>query len=139
MTLKNNIILDPNNLRWEFVRSSGPGGQNVNKVATAVQLRFDVGSCDTLSPDAKARLKTIAGKRLNQNDEIVVTAKRHRSQHQNRQDALVRLMLLIQKALEKPRTRKRTRPSPAAKQRRLEAKRRHGEKKSMRRKVRLES
>lgn len=135
MSFTNEIILKPNVLQWEFVRSSGPGGQNVNKVATAVQLRFKLDICENLPSDVKTRLKQIAGTRLTKDGDILIDARKHRSQHQNREDALFRLSLMIQKAMEKPRPRKRTRPSAASVKKRLDAKRRLSEKKKYRKKV----
>ena len=135
MPLNNNFFFDPDNLQWEFVRSSGPGGQNVNKVATAVQLRFDVRSCHSLPEDVKLRLIKVAGKRLTNDGKIIITARTYRTQHRNREAALSRLMILIQKALVKPKPRKRTQPSHTAKQKRLDAKRRHSEKKRRRQRI----
>jgi ribosome-associated protein len=106
-----------------FVRSPGPGGQNVNKVATACELRFEVGATTLLDDVGKQRLRALAGRRLALSDEIVLEAHRHRSQEANRRDALDRLAELISRAREKPKIRKPTRPSRAARARRLEGKR----------------
>jgi ribosome-associated protein len=106
-----------------FVRSPGPGGQNVNKVATACELRFHVGATSLLDEAGKARLRALAGRRLTQHDEIVLEAHRHRSQEGNRRDAIERLERLIEQARHVPKARKKTRPGRAAKARRLEGKR----------------
>lgn len=118
------IHIHENDLQEEFVRSSGPGGQNVNKVATAVKLRFDLEGSASLPPAVKNRLYRIAGNRINSKGFLVIDARRRRSQEQNRQEALERLLELIRKASRKPKRRKPTKPSAAAKQRRLENKRR---------------
>ncbi|MBN2102434.1 aminoacyl-tRNA hydrolase [bacterium] len=138
MYCRSDIVINPNDLHWEFVRSSGLGGQNVNKVSTAVQLRFDVKSCDSLSVNTKARLKKLAGKRMTRKGEIIIIAQKYRTQRQNREDALSRLILLIHKAMQKPKPRKRTCPSQIVRQRRLEAKRRHSEKKKNRQTTQVE-
>lgn len=132
MFLTDDFEINENELKWDFVRSSGPGGQNVNKVATAVQLRFNINASKSIPDEIKQRLKKLAGKRLTQDGELVITARRHRSQLQNRADAFSRLILIIQKAAEKPSVRKHTRPSLSARRNRLEAKRRQSEKKKMR-------
>jgi ribosome-associated protein len=106
-----------------YVRSPGPGGQNVNKVASACELRFDVGMTALLNDAGKQRLRALAGRRLTQNDEIVLEAHRHRSQEANRRDAIERLEELIIKAMQVPKPRKKTRPGRAARARRLEGKR----------------
>lgn len=118
-----------------FVRASGPGGQNVNRVATAVQLRFDAAQSPSLPDEVRRRLMRLAGKRLNREGVIVIDARRHRTQEQNRKDALERLVALIQKASERPRPRKPTRPSSASRRRRLESKVRKGRLKRLRRPV----
>jgi ribosome-associated protein len=106
-----------------YVRSPGPGGQNVNKVSSACELRFDVSGTVLLNDAGKHRLRVLAGRRLTQNDEIVLEAHRHRSQEANRRDAIGRLEELIIKAMQAPKIRKKTRPGRAAKARRLEGKR----------------
>lgn len=121
-----NVNLDANELQFRFVRASGPGGQNVNKVATAVQLRFDAAHSPSLSDPVRRRLMRLAGKRLTAEGEIVIEARRHRSQEQNRQDAIDRLAALIRQALSPPKPRHRTRPTQASRERRLAAKARRG-------------
>jgi ribosome-associated protein len=106
-----------------YVRSPGPGGQNVNKVSSACELRFQVGATSLLDEAARERLRKLAGRRLTQNDEIVIEAHRHRGQEANRRDAIERLERLIEQARHVPKPRKKTRPSRAAKARRLEGKR----------------
>ncbi|GER79989.1 MAG: alternative ribosome rescue aminoacyl-tRNA hydrolase ArfB [Anaerolineales bacterium] len=114
-------------LSFEYVRSSGPGGQNVNKVATAVQLRFDVTRSPSLSEEVKARLVKLAGKRVSADGILVIEAKRYRAQEQNRFDALERFYGMLKKASQRPRTRKPTSPTRASKERRLEGKRKRAE------------
>jgi ribosome-associated protein len=106
-----------------YVRSPGPGGQNVNKVATACELRFSVGATALLDEAGKARLRALAGRRLTRHDEVVIEAHRHRSQEDNRRDAIARLEELVARARQVPKPRRKTRPSRAAKARRLEGKR----------------
>jgi ribosome-associated protein len=115
-----------------YVRSPGPGGQNVNKVATACELRFHVGSTALLDEPARQRLRALAGRRLTRDDEIVIEAHRHRTQEGNRRDAVERLERLIEQARHVPKPRKKTRPGRAAKARRLEGKRRQQAKKRLR-------
>ena len=124
------IEIDPADIRIEFVCSSGPGGQNVNKVATAAQLRFDVIHSESLAPEVRERLIRIAGKRVNAAGEIVIDARRYRTQGQNREDAMERLKKLIEKASVPPKVRQKSAPPPSANLRRLdEKKRRAGVKK----------
>ena len=130
--ITDHIILEESELQWDFVRSGGPGGQNVNKVATAVQLKFDVQASKNLPPDIKERLARIAGKRLTTEGMLVIKAQRFRTQERNREDALSRLRELIREALKKPRKRIRTKPTVASRMRRLESKRKSSAKKGMR-------
>ena len=115
-----------------YVRSPGPGGQNVNKVSSACELRFDVGRTVLLNDAGKHRLRVLAGRRLTQNDEIVIEAHRHRGQEANRRDAIGRLEELVTRARHVPKPRKKTRPSRASKARRLDGKRLNKSKKQLR-------
>jgi ribosome-associated protein len=121
------LSIDEREIGLTFIRASGPGGQNVNKVSSAVQLRFDVAHSPSLPEDVRARLMKLAGNRLTTEGELVIEAKRHRTQERNRQDAIGRLVDLIRLATEKPKPRVATRPTLASKKRRLEAKVRRGE------------
>lgn len=127
------ISLKDEEIALDFIRSSGPGGQNVNKVSSAVQLRFDVLSSPSLSQDVKARLIRLAGSAVTTEGVLILTARRFRTQDQNRIDAIRRLTVLIQKAAEVPRQRKPTRPGAAASGARLKSKKRRGEIKRTRR------
>jgi ribosome-associated protein len=120
------FFIDERELQFDFIRAAGPGGQNVNKVATAVQLRFDV-HASALPEDAKARLLTLAGHRATSEGEVLIEAKRFRTQEQNREDALQRFAELVRKALAKPKPRQKTKPSAASKEKRLRAKKVKGE------------
>jgi ribosome-associated protein len=119
-------------LSFSFVRSGGPGGQNVNKVSTAARLRFDILQSPSLDGRVKQRLLRIAGARATAHGVLMISASRFRTQERNRADAVERLVLLIRKALTEPKKRKRTRPTYASKGRRIEGKRLHGEKKKNR-------
>jgi ribosome-associated protein len=116
------IAIDEREIEESFVRAAGPGGQNVNKLATAVQLRFDVRRSSSLPDDVRARTERLAGRRLTREGVIVITAQRHRTQERNRQDALDRLIDLIRRAAQPPTPRRPTRPTAGAKRRRLESK-----------------
>jgi ribosome-associated protein len=120
------IAIGENELEESFIRASGPGGQNVNKVSSAVQLRFDVRTSPSLPNDVSIRLQRLAGNRLTREGVIVITANRHRSQEMNRDDARERLFEMIREAANPPAVRKATKPTRASKKRRLESKVRRG-------------
>lgn len=126
------IELDEREIQEDFVRASGPGGQNVNKVSTAVQLRFDVARSPSLPEPVRARLAILAGRRLTRDGVLIIEAERYRSQRRNRDDALERLIELIREACEVDKPRRPTRPTLASKKRRLESKQRQGETKKLR-------
>jgi len=118
------IAIDESELDESFIRSSGPGGQNVNKLSTAVQLRFDVRRSPSLPDDVRARLERLAGKRLTRDGVLIITAQNHRTQERNRADALDRLIALIGQAAVRPVPRRATKPAKASRRRRLESKKR---------------
>jgi len=132
------LSLDPREIEESFIRASGPGGQNVNKLATAVQLRFDLARSPSLPEAVRSRAARLAGSRLTKEGVIVISASQYRTQAQNRADALGRLVDLLAKAATPPRPRKPTRPTKASKTRRLESKAHRGSVKKMRRKSPLE-
>jgi len=127
------ISIDEREIEEQFVRASGPGGQNVNKLSTAVQLRFDVRHSPSLPPDVRARLERLAGSRLTNDGVVVIIAQRHRTQARNRQDALDRLIDMIRQAAVAPRKRRPTRPTKASRERRIEGKKRRAGIKHLRR------
>jgi ribosome-associated protein len=129
------IKIDKNEIKLQFIKASGPGGQNVNKVASAVQLRFDIKNSPFLPDGVRTRLIRLAGRRMTENGFIIIEAKRFRTQEQNRQDAIDRLIKLIRKASEKPKTRIQTKQTRASKERLLATKRHRSKIKRMRRQV----
>jgi ribosome-associated protein len=136
--ITNSVSLDPDEIEETFVRAGGPGGQNVNKVASAVQLRFDLRASPSLPQALRARAERLAGRRLTKEGVLVITANRFRSQERNREDALARLVALLQKAAIPPTPRKATRTPRSVKRRRLEDKVKRGEVKKLRRGPRSE-
>jgi ribosome-associated protein len=132
LEINSSISIDDSELAYDFIRASGPGGQNVNKVATSVQLRFDVRHSPSLTAEVKERLIKLAGSRVTGEGVLIIEAKRYRTQEQNRYDATQRLITWIQKALVKPKERKATRPTLTAKAARLGAKKKRGETKRIR-------
>jgi ribosome-associated protein len=131
LRIARDIVLDENDLDISFVRASGPGGQNVNKLSTAAQLRYDIARAG-LAPDAHDRLVRIAGQRLTKDGVVVIHAQRFRTQERNRQDAIDRLVEMLREASIRPKPRRATRPTFASKQRRLEGKKRRSDIKSKR-------
>ena len=127
------ISIGEGELEEHFIRASGPGGQNVNKIASAVELRFDVRGSKSLPDDVRARLERLAGRRLTREGVIVINAQRHRTQERNREDARERLVDLIRRATVAPVPRRATKPTGAARERRLESKKRRSSIKGLRR------
>jgi ribosome-associated protein len=126
------LVVPDEDFEWKFIRASGPGGQNVNKVSSAVQLRFLLPANLSLPPPVKHRLRRLAGQRLNDDGSILITARSERSQDQNRREALGRLEALIRAALIAPKIRKKTKPTRASKERRIDSKKKRGSAKRQR-------
>ena len=133
--ITDSIYINESEVKESFMRSSGPGGQHVNKVATAVQLRFNAKTSGNISKEVYNRLRTIAGSKLTENGNLIIVSRVHRSQIQNRQVALDKLISLLQQAAKKPKRRKKTRPSRASVEKRLRNKRLQSEKKKSRRNI----
>ncbi len=131
--INSRIAIPDDEVSMEFIRASGPGGQNVNKVSTAVRLRFDVRGSGSLPADVRERLIHMAGRRLGDDGFLTIHARSNRTQDANRREAIERLVELIQRACEKPRPRRATRPTAGSRKRRLQSKRRRGDTKQGRR------
>ena len=129
------IVIDDNQIHQEFIQASGPGGQNVNKVATAVRLSFDVTNCPSLPYEVRERLISLAGRRITKEGVLIIYARRFRYQEANRQDAMERFVELIRKAAQKPQIRRKTKPTRTSKIRRIEAKRHRAKTKRLRRSI----
>ena len=127
ISITSSISISDDELQFSFIRASGSGGQRVNKVETAVQLRFDAAGCEQLNPDVFARLRGIAGSRMTQAGEIIITAEKYRSQERNRDDAIERLVQMIKAATVVPKKRRPTRPTLSSKKKRLDGKKKRGD------------
>ena len=132
--IQNGLYLDERHLNFQFVRASGPGGQNVNKVSSAVQMRVRIDDLTELPIRVRNRLRELAGIKLTNDGEIIFDAQRHRTQERNKQDAIERLLALLRKAAERPKYRVKTRPSLSAKRKRTDNKKKRGDTKKMRQK-----
>jgi len=131
--LKRGIVIDEREIDFDFIRSSGPGGQNVNKVSTAVRLRFDARGSSSLPADVRERLIRLAGRRFGDDGFLTIHARSGRTQESNRRDAMERFVELLERAVERPTPRRATRPTAASRERRLDSKRRRGQTKQTRR------
>jgi ribosome-associated protein len=138
LVVKPGLEIPDADLEFTAIRSAGPGGQNVNKVASAIQLRFALGRNDTLREDVKRRLRVLAGQRLNDADELLIVSRESRSQEQNRRAAEDRLLDLVRRALVVPKPRRATKPTRASKEKRLDTKSRSQKTKRMRGRVRFD-
>ncbi|MBI1933793.1 MAG: aminoacyl-tRNA hydrolase [Ignavibacteriales bacterium] len=134
LKITQNIEINENDLMFSFIRSSGPGGQNVNKVSTAVQLKFDLNSSDDLPEDVKLKLIKIGGKKISSKGILIIEAKRFRTQEKNKSDAIERLIKLIKSAAVQEKKRIKTKPSKAMEQKRIESKKYNSQKKEKRKK-----
>ncbi|MBK7980335.1 MAG: aminoacyl-tRNA hydrolase [Ignavibacteriae bacterium] len=134
LKITQNIEINENDLMFSFIRSSGPGGQNVNKVSTAVQLKFDLNSSDDLPEDVKLKLIKIGGKKISSKGILIIEAKRFRTQEKNKSDAIERLIKLIKSAAVQEKKRIKTKPSKAVEQKRIESKKYNSQKKEKRKK-----
>jgi ribosome-associated protein len=131
------LSINESELSFDYIRASGPGGQNVNKVATAVQLRFDM-NASSLPEEIKGRLRHLAGKRLTNEEILVIEAKQYRTQEQNREDAVARFVEMVRKATVKPKARKKTKPTAASQEKRLQSKKQRGRIKQVRARKHIE-
>ncbi len=132
ITITAHISLHEDELQFSFIRASGPGGQNVNKVATAAQLRFDVAHSPNLSDEVRQRLILLAGNKMTNEGELIIKATRHRTQERNKQDAIAQLKSLIISATVRPKKRRKTRPTRSSVKKRLDSKKLHSRKKALR-------
>ncbi len=139
MQIDHQLSIRDEELEERFIRASGPGGQHVNKTSTAVQLRWDTSRSTSIPPEVLERLRGVAGNRINRDGVLVITARRHRSREQNRNEARLRLAVLIRRATIAPVARKKTRPSAATRRRRLQDKKRRAATKQLRRRVRSDA